>query len=49
MEVISQRALTKSYKLEKNPDYMEILAIMRMRSRKKSHPQRISVVPQPIV
>lgn len=29
-EMRSQRTLTKSYKLEKNPDYFEILAIMKM-------------------
>ena len=31
----SQRTLTKSYKLEKNPDYFEIIAIMKMMEKKK--------------
>lgn len=35
MPIISQRALTKSYKIEDNPDYEEILAIMHLNESKK--------------
>ena len=30
---MSHRILTKSYKMENNPDYLEILAIMKMKLR----------------
>ena len=39
IEARSQRTLTKSYKLEKNPDYFEIIAIMRMLEKKKKRPR----------
>ena len=40
MGEISQRALTKSYKLENNPEYLEILAIMKMKVRKEREKER---------
>lgn len=34
-EIKSERSLTKSYKLENNPDYFEILAIMNVMDTKQ--------------